>query len=361
MHDSPDTLELLGFNDRFRALFEPHAQEGLVPGRVMRADRGFVLVATADGPVRAEGAAHLRREAGAVADLPAAGDWVALRLPEAHEVALVEAVLPRASAFTRGDPGKSAAAQVLAANVDVVFILAPIVEAPNLRRIERELALAWDSGAVPVVVLSKADLSADPEGALLAVEAVALGVDVRLTSARTGEGVSELLAYAEGHRTIAFIGPSGAGKSTLVNALLGEDRQATQEVRVADGKGRHTTVTRELIPLPNGGVLIDTPGLRALAMTDATEGIEAAFPDIAELAEACRFRDCTHGDEPGCAVCAAVETGALTPGRLESYHKLQKESRAAAIRADARLAQAEKRRWATLHQSLKHHPKYRGK
>ncbi len=342
------SLDNLGFTDRERALFAGLDGEDLVPARVIRADRGSALVATAHGLIRAEPSAKMRKNASTIAEMPAAGDWVALNTPPGHDVALVEHVLPRFSAFTRGDPGKAASGQVLAANVDTVFVLHSLAEAPHVRRIERELSLAWESGATPVVVLSKADLAPDRDAAIAAVKAVALGVDIHITSAATGEGVAALLCYGEGHRTVALIGPSGAGKSTLINALVGADRQTTREVRVSDGRGRHTTVARELVPLPNGGVLIDTPGLRTVALWDAEDGITAAFSDIARIAQGCRFRDCSHTDEPGCAVLAAVESGELAPDRLASWRNLLSETRASAARADAKLAAEERRRWKTI-------------
>jgi ribosome biogenesis GTPase len=284
-----------------------------------------------------------------------------VREEDGLEVPRIEAVLDRAGAITRGDPGETSDAQVLAANVDTVLVVHPIASPPNLRRIERELTLAWDSGAVPAVVLTKADLCPSPEQAASAVSPVAPGVDVHLTSAATGRGVTALLGYAGGHRTVALIGPSGAGKSTLINALLREDRQATREVRVSDGKGRHTTVTRELVPLPGGGVLVDTPGLRALALTGSSEGIGAAFPDVERLAEGCRFRDCTHSHEPGCAVRAAVGSGALDADRLASYHKLQRETLAAAMKTDARLRATEVRKWKIIHKSMRVHYRDKGR
>jgi ribosome biogenesis GTPase len=365
--DAPTTdgprgaLDRLGCTDAVGALFAPHAAAGLTLGRVIRADRGSALVATAEAVVRAEPSARLRKAAAArEADMPAAGDWVAIDDASEHDVALIEAVLPRQSAFARADPGKSAVRQVLAANIDTVFVVHAIDTEPNVRRIERELSVAWDSGATPVVVLSKADLAPDADGAREAVEAVAPGVDVYLTSSRTGEGIEPLLAYAEGHRTVALIGPSGAGKSTLINRLVGEDVQATREVRVFDGKGRHTTVTRELVPLPGGGILVDTPGLRGVAMWDAEDGIAAAFSEIGALAERCRFRDCTHTDEPDCAVLAAVECGELDAGRLESWRKLLAETRAVAARADAKLAADDKRKWKSISKARKDINRERG-
>ncbi|MDZ4655023.1 MAG: ribosome small subunit-dependent GTPase A [Coriobacteriia bacterium] len=358
-HSEP-SLEFLGFSDRWRALFAPYTEQGLVPARVIRADRGSVLAATGDGVIRAESTRRLVKEAFSAEGLPAAGDWVAVRLDTDLELPQIEAVLPRTSAFTRADPGKDAAIQVLAANIDTVFIIHPIVEEPNVRRLERELALAWESGAVPVVVLAKADLSTDPAAALEVVRGIALDVDIHMTSAKTGEGVDALLAYADGHRTVALIGPSGAGKSTLINLLVGSDVQATREVRLSDGRGRHTTVARELVPLPNGGVLVDTPGLRAVALTDAEAGIAAAFPEIDALSVECRFRDCMHESEPGCAVLAAVEAGTLAEDRLESYRKLLKEARFAAARTDARLKAEEEQRWIVIHKSARKLYKDRG-
>jgi len=354
------SLGFLGFSDRWRALFAPYAERGLTPARVIRADRGSVLAATGDGVIRAEPSRRLAKEALSAEELPAAGDWIAVLADTDLELPQIEAVLPRSSAFTRADPGRDAHTQVLAANIDTVFIVHPIIEEPNVRRLERELALAWDSGAVPVVVLAKADLSADPEGAVTAVEAIAPGVDIHLTSAVTGDGVEGLLGYADGHRTVALIGPSGAGKSTLINRLVGSEVQATREIRLSDGRGRHTTVARELVPLPNGGVLVDTPGLRAVALTDAEAGIAAAFPEIEALSADCRFRDCAHESEPGCAVLAAVESGELAEDRLESYRSLLKEARYAATRTDARLKAEEERRWANIRKSARRLQKERG-
>ena len=303
--------------------------------------------------MRAEPSARLRRALTSPAELPGTGDWVVLDPAPGHETALIEHVLPRTSAFVRGNGDGPSAGQVLAANVDVVFVVHPLAMAPNLRRLERELALAWESGAAPVVVLTKADLSEDVEGARLAVESIAPGAEVLVTSATTDLGIDALRLRLDGRLTGALIGPSGAGKSTLANALLGEDRLATREVRASDGRGRHQTVTRELVPLPGGGVLLDTPGLRAVGMTAAHDGIAAAFADIEEVAERCRFDDCTHTSEPGCAVLAAVERGVLPEERLASWHKLQREAQVAAMKTDARLRAEEVRRWKIIHKSAR--------
>lgn len=353
-------LRALGYSARWEALFEPFAVQGLTPARVVRNDRGSALIATAEGIVRGQPSASLSKASRGPADMPATGDWVAVTTGDDLEVALIEAVLERASAITRGDPGKASDVQVLAANIDTVFVVHPIVEPPNLRRIERELSLAWDSGAAPVVVLTKADLSADPEAARQATESVALGVDVLVTNALAGESAELLLAYITGHRTAVLVGPSGAGKSTLINGLLGEQRQATHEVREGDGRGRHTTVARELIPMPRGGVLIDTPGLRSLGLTGSEDGIASVFADIELLAESCRFRDCAHEHEPGCAVRAAVESGALQPERLDSYRKLLAEAQDAAAKADGRLRAERERKSKTLSKAVKNYHKLTG-
>ncbi len=308
-----------------------------MPGRVIRADRGSLLVATSGGVVRAKPSPRLLKSADGAWDLPTVGDWVALATSDELEVLPIEVVLERASAITRRDPGGSSDVQVLAANIDTVLVVHPIMEPPNLRRIERELSAAWDSGAVPVVVLTKADLSVDSAAARVAVESVALGAGVLVTSAVSGDGIRQILEYISDHRTAVLVGPSGAGKSTLVNSLLGEQRQATREVRVSDGRGMHTTVTRELIQMPGGGVLIDTPGLRAFGLTGSEEGIASVFAEIERSAQACRFRDCTHRGEPGCAVRADLESGALSPERLASYHKLIGEAQAEAANKDAHL------------------------
>ncbi len=346
----PDVHELdpIGYSTRWRALFEAYAAQGVIPARVVRTDRGSVLIATQAGVMRAKPSPAFLKASSGLADLPAVGDWVAVCATDDLEIPLIEAVLDRASAITRGDPGGTSGIQVLAANIDTVFVVHPLAEEPNLRRIERELSLAWDSGAIPVVVLTKADLSPDLEAALAAVQSIAPETDVLTTCALSEEGAQALLPYISEHRTAVLVGPSGAGKSTLINALLGQERQATREVRVSDGRGRHTTVARELIQMPDGGVLIDTPGIRAIGLTGSEVGISAAFPEIEQASYDCRFRDCTHTGEPGCAVEAAVASGTLPAERLANYLKLVREAQVSAAKTDVRLRAEEERRGKTI-------------
>jgi ribosome biogenesis GTPase / thiamine phosphate phosphatase len=354
-------LEALGYSRRWQALFEPYAAEGLTPARVLRTSHGSVIAATQAGVVRAKLSTSLVKGASGPAELPVVGDWVAVSAPEGADAPRVEAVMDRASAITRGGPGGTSGVQVLAANIDTVFVVHPIADSPNLRRIERELSVAWDSGAVPVVVLTKEDLSGDADAALAAVESVAPGTDVLVMNALTGDGVRPILDYISDHRTAVLVGPSGAGKSTLLNALLGEHRQATREVRVSDGRGRHTTVSRQLFPMPGGGLLIDTPGLRAFGLTGSEEGIASAFPDVEEAARSCRFRDCAHDDEPGCAVRAAVASGELSAARLASYRKLVGEAQVASVRSDARLRAETERKGKTIAKASREYFKRSGR
>jgi len=328
-------LERLGFTDRERALFSSLAEGGLEPARVARVDRGLPLIATATGLERAEPATHLVKSADSALSRAVVGDWVGIVRPEGHEMPIIEAILPRHGAFARKDPGEETGEQVLIANVDVVFVMQSLSGGGiNTSRLERELVLAWESGARPVVVLTKADLCDDAERERASAEEVAFGVDVIVESSVTGEGIEEVRAQVPAGVTAVFLGGSGVGKSTLVNRLVGDEVQETREVRVSDDKGRHTTVAREIVSLPGGGVLIDTPGMRALALWDASEGMASAFPDIEELALRCRFRDCAHVNEPGCAVIAAVDAGELPARRLDSYRRLMAELEELARRQD---------------------------
>lgn len=314
----------------FDLLDTPH----LAPARVARHDRTGYLVVHPGGEAFARLPGHLR------GDPPAVGDWVAL---DARDPPTLRARLPRRGAFTRAAAGREARAQVVAANVDVLFIVTSLDGDLNLRRLERYLVLAASSGAKPVVVLNKADVATDVEARVADVQAVAAGAPVVLASARTGAGVDALAARVPAGSTAAFVGSSGVGKSSLVNRLRGEDAMETGEVRAKDGRGRHTTTARHLVELPGGGILLDTPGMRELALHDAEEGVVAMFADVEALAVRCRFRDCAHDREPGCAV--REEVG---PERLASWRKLQREAAAAALRNDNAAARKAAREWGRM-------------
>ena len=323
----PTSLTHLGWDDHFADLFIEHAAAGLVPARVVRVDRGLCDVLAESGPIRADSTAVVSSDP---ARTVCTGDWAALRPgPEPELVAL----LPRRSAITRASVDRTSHVQALAANVDAV-VVAVSAASVNAGQVERLLALAWESGALPVVALTKVDVVDHPDELSATVTALAPGVEVIPTSATTGSGLADLVDAVTG--TAVLLGPSGAGKSTLANALLGREHMAVNEVRAVDGKGRHTTVHRELLPLPNGGVLIDTPGLRGIGLQDAADGVERVFAEIEEYAQDCRFRDCGHGSEPGCAVQEAIIDGRMDVGRLDRYRKLLRESERAAHRGDVR-------------------------
>lgn len=319
-------LATLGWDDDWRAAFEPHRAAGLVPGRVSIQHRGAWDVLTDEGETRARLPGRARHNAESLADLPAVGDWVALDRSEQGAPA-IRAVLPRRTKFSRRaahDPGSEATReQVVAANVDVVFVVASLADDLNLRLLERYLTLAWESGARPVILLTKADLVPDPD--TLVAEVSGIGdVAVHALSSRSGHGLDAVRSYLAPGITAALLGPSGVGKSTLVNTLAGEKLLATGSLR-DDGSGRHTTTHRQLIILPEGGLLVDNPGMRELHLWLADEGLDEAFEDIVELAGQCRFSDCRHEGEPGCEVKAALEDGRLDRARWESYRELQHE------------------------------------
>lgn len=342
----------LGWHDTFATAFAPH-QARSVPGRVSRSDRGgSLLVETVEGPVHARLASRFRRLDDPIA-LPTVGDWVALGGERIDGQPVVHTLLPRRSVIVRQAPAdRPAAAQVLAANVDVTLIVAALDTEVNQRRLDRYLALAWQSGTIPVVVLTKADRCDVVPAVVATVEAATLGVPVHALSARTGDGVERLDPYLASGRTAVLLGVSGAGKSTLANRLLGADALLIQEVR-ADGKGRHTTTRRQLLRLPGGGLLIDTPGLRELGLWETGEGVAEVFGDIEELAAGCRFADCRHASEPGCAVTAAVADGTLAGERLDSHRKLQRELAHLARKQDVRLRQADQRRWKHVERQMR--------
>ncbi|MEV4254262.1 ribosome small subunit-dependent GTPase A [Spirillospora sp. NPDC049652] len=339
LQDSPeseDVLRAYGWDEAFDDAFTAHRSAGLTPGRVARVDRGHATVVTADG--------WLRVAWSTAGEPPCTGDWAAVRPGDQPELV---ALLPRRTAIARSSASRTSRPQVLAANIDTVVVTASLATDAPAGRIERMLALAWESGAAPVVVLTNADRSRRPAGEVRdEVAALAPGAETLVVSSVTGEGMDVLAAVLTG--TIVLLGPSGAGKSTLGNALLGADVLATGEVREGDGKGRHTTVHRELVRLPGGGVLIDTPGLRAVGVHDSEAGVQQVFAEIEELAAGCRFSDCAHASEPGCAVLAAIDDGTLPQRRLDSYRKLLREAAWAASRHDARLRAERENQWKAI-------------
>jgi ribosome biogenesis GTPase len=331
-----------GWDEAWADAFAPYEPEGLLPGRVVRVDRGQCDVVTADGLLRADTAFVTPNDPMRVL---CTGDWAVVE--PAGNPRYVRTYLPRRTAFVRSTSSKRSEGQILAANVDHAIVAVSLAVELDLGRIERFLALAWESGAQPLVVLTKADLV--PDAATLAhlvqdVETTAPGVPVLTVSALDGDGLDVLVAVVSGGTTV-LLGQSGAGKSTLANVLIGEDLMAVRAARDSDGKGRHTTTTRNLLALPGGGVLIDTPGLRGVGLWDAEVGVGQVFSEIEELGRQCRFHDCAHEGEPGCAVLAAIDSGELPERRLESYRKLIRENQRIVAKTDARLRSEIRKEW----------------
>ena len=352
-------LESLGWSERLSSLYEPFAGEDVVAGRVSIQHRGAYDVLTELGELRCEVPRRLVHEATTTADLPVVGDWVVVAPRAADGSGTITAVLPRLTKFSRKTAWQAAEEQVLAANIDVALLLASMNEDLNLRRLERYLILAWESGARPVVVLTKADLHPAPDAAVAQVETIAGGVSVHAISSLTGQGLDDLRALLAPGLTAVLLGSSGVGKSTLVNTLAGEALLATQEIR-DDGKGRHTTTHRELVQLPTGALVIDTPGIRELQLWVADDGIDEAFEDVTELFAHCRFSDCAHDTEPGCAVRAALEDGTLPSARWDSYLKLQAELAHLDRKLDKRAAAEARKRWKALSQEARANTRSKG-
>jgi ribosome biogenesis GTPase / thiamine phosphate phosphatase len=342
-------LDELGWDAGWASAFEQLHEENLIPARVAAQHRGAYEVWTADGELRARAAGRLYYEHEVGAPVPAVGDWVGV------QEATITSILPRRSAFIRKRAGVGSDEQVLAANVDGAFLLAGLDDDFSLRRLERYMTTAWDSGAEPIIVLTKADLCDDVGGAMLQVESVAIGVPVHPISNVTGIGVDELAAQSlRPGRTVVLLGSSGVGKSTLLNRLAGTELMRTAAI-AADGTGCHTTTHRELVRLPGGALVIDTPGLRELQFWDGD--VSAAFEDIEALAAECRFRDCAHAREPGCAVLGAVDNGTLSLDRLRSWRKFQRELESIAARTDHRLRVARQKRWKEIAAHARERPR----
>jgi ribosome biogenesis GTPase len=352
----PVTLEALGWDDAWAAAFSPHAADGSVPARVAIEFNHLFRLYTGVGELQGQHAGRLLHAAAGRGDLAAVGDWVAIRTRPQERTATIEAILPRRTHFSRRAAGEITEQQVVAANIDVVFLVMGLDRDYNPRRLERYLMLARESGATPHVLLSKADLCDDLSAPLAEIAVIAPGAALHAVSVRNGRGLAEVRQVIGAGQTGALLGSSGAGKSTLINAWLGEDRLATNAVRPSDSRGRHTTRHRQLVPLPAGGMLIDTPGMRELqlwAAADPADAPASSFDDIDALAAGCHFTNCRHLSEPRCAVRAAVEAGTLDRARLDSFHKLQDEARSLAARQDVRERIQERAQAKTVARSLR--------
>jgi ribosome biogenesis GTPase / thiamine phosphate phosphatase len=351
-------LEHLGADESVYGAFSAYARQQLLLARVAVAQRDLYYLYLEDGAARAEPSGKFYYRAPGRASFPVTGDWVAARIVGPGQ-ALVEAVLPRRSCLSRRAAGSSEEEQPLAANADVAFLVCGLDGDFNLRRLERYLALVANSGASPVVVLNKADICSDLPGRIVETAAVARSAPIVTASTRDPHGLDALRRFLTPGATVALLGSSGVGKSTIANRLLGEDRFLTREVRLHDSRGRHTTVRRELTPLPQTGALIDTPGLRELQLWVGQECIDAVFDDITALAEDCRFRDCTHSGEPGCAVASALESGLVDPGRWAGFQKLRAEAEWHETIVDPLAALERKRKWKAIHKQMRSFDKSR--
>jgi ribosome biogenesis GTPase / thiamine phosphate phosphatase len=342
-------LTELGWDDFFADSLQALCLTDCVPARVSTESRESYQVLSQHGELTAKISGKMRYQTDSD---PAVGDWVAIKPPVDENTCIIHAILNRKSKFSRKVAGERTEEQIVSTNVDVVFIVSGLDGGRNLnlRRIERYLTLAWNSGASPVILLNKADLCSDLGSYIQEVESISMGIPVHAVSAHERTGMDCLLGYLGKGRTAAFLGSSGVGKSALINALLGIEKQATGEVKPDDRTGRHTTTRRELMLLPYGGVVIDTPGMRELQMWAGEDDLQDAFSDVTALAAECRFHDCTHNTEPGCAVKAAVAGGILNSARWESYQKLQKELRYLADRAERGARLIEKEKWGKLSQ-----------
>ncbi|MET0649012.1 MAG: ribosome small subunit-dependent GTPase A [Pyrinomonadaceae bacterium] len=351
--EEKQSLETYGWDESFAAAFAPFAAEGFEAGRVFLQHNRALMLYTAEGDLQAETTGRLRFHARGAEDLPAVGDWVAFRRVAGEGKAKIHEILPRRSKFSRRAAGSETLEQIVAANVDTVFLVTGLDDDYNPRRVERYLIMAWESGAEPVVVLNKADLIEEVEARRAEIELVAPGVPVLALSAKRGVGVEQLLSYVVRGRTVALMGSSGTGKSTITNRLLGSEVQRTQEVRLSDARGRHTTTHRELFVLPGAGLVLDTPGMRELQLLVSEKGLRETFEEIEGVAATCRFTDCRHEGEPGCAVRAALDAGELDPERYRNYRKMQAEMHHVATLVDQRKAQDDKARVKRIHRDLK--------
>nr|WP_257350881.1 ribosome small subunit-dependent GTPase A [Pseudalkalibacillus decolorationis] len=324
-----------------------------VPGRVALEHKGMYTLLTESGELKGEISGKMRFEASTREDYPAVGDWVMCQVRENEQSATIHSILPRSSKFSRKMAGVTTEEQIIATNIDTVFLVNALNRDFNVRRIERYLLMAWESGANPVLVLSKSDLCEDVEERVREVETVAFGLPIHIISSEKEVGIDELLPYLAEGKTGALLGSSGAGKSTLVNRLYGQEIQKVKEIREGDDKGKHTTTHRELFLMPQGGLLIDTPGMRELQLWNSSEGLSESFQDVENLSELCKFRDCQHVEEPGCAVQESIATGELSNDRYNAYKKLQRELAYLERKNNQRAQQQEKAKWKKITKSMR--------
>ena len=341
-------LTAFGWSESFEVSFQSYAERGYTCGRVTLEHRNLFRVYTQSGEVLAEISGKLRHEATSRRDLPAVGDWVVIRAQPDGGRVMIHAVLPRRTSFARKIAGSRTEEQIVGANVDTVFLLTSLNQDFSLRRIERYLIIAWESGAHPIIILSKSDLCDRVADSINEVQSVARGVPIHAISVVTGIGLQDIRQYFRRGQTIALLGSSGVGKSTLVNHLAGVDLLKVQTVREGDDRGRHTTTHRELVLLPTGGLVLDTPGMRELQLWDGDASVQLVFDDIESLAGRCFFSDCQHQDEPRCAIREALTAGTIDAGRYQSYEKLQKELNYQARRKDKLSEIVERKKWKKL-------------
>ena len=355
------TLKEYGWNNIHEVNWEEINNEKCIPGRITLEHKKMYRVITTEGEWLSVCSGTMQYEATERRDFPAVGDWVAVEKMPGEERGIIHAILPRTSLFSRKVAGMTIAEQIIAVNIDIVFLVMSMNNDFNARRLERYLVATYDSGATPVVVLTKKDVCVNPSFYIEEAKSIALGAEIFGVSNVTGEGIDELTTLLKNNKTAALLGSSGVGKSSLMNAICGSEMMAVQDIREDDDKGRHTTTHRELVKIPTGGILIDTPGMREFQLWDNNESLDSGFQDINELANKCKFNDCQHSNEPGCAIRDALSIGALAKDRYSSYLKLQKELAFLERKMD-RAAQVEERnKWKKVTKSMKNHPSKKNK